>query len=146
MKNINDMRNTKENEYIEFLYCFAHVLYKRKHIENTLKNNSLSDLLTPSDEAFLLLCAKVYYENDCDIQYNGNENNNKYIIRSGWQDEGISLYNYLYKRVTDDREQNNVTFDACADSYIQFITDQNGGSQMLLPSKKRFSSHACNDL
>ena len=111
-----------------------------------MKNKSISDLLTPSDEAFLLLCAKVYFENHCDIQYNGNPNNNKYIIRSGWQDEGISLYNHLYKRVTDDREANNVEFDARFISYIQFMNEQNAGGPLTIPSKKRFSAHACNDL
>lgn len=60
---IKDMReeNDKEN-YMECLYFFVNAFYREVDVVHLMQNKLISEILTPTDEAFLLLCIMVYYK------------------------------------------------------------------------------------
>ena len=60
---IKDMReeNDKEN-YMECLYFFVNAFYREFDVSHLMQNKLISEILTPTDEAFLLLCIMVYYK------------------------------------------------------------------------------------
>ena len=60
---IKDMRedNNKEN-YMECLNFFVNAFYKEVYIVHLMQNKLISEILTPTDEAFLLLCIMVYFK------------------------------------------------------------------------------------
>ena len=60
---IKDMReeNDKEN-YMECLYFFVNAFYREVDVSHLMQNKLISEILTPTDEAFLLLCIMVYYK------------------------------------------------------------------------------------
>ena len=61
-----EISNMRENEdrdnYMESLYYFVHAFYKESDIKHLIRNRMISDILTPTDEAFLLLCIMVYFK------------------------------------------------------------------------------------
>ena len=60
---IKDMRedNNKEN-YMECLYFFVNAFYREVDVAHLMQNELISEILTPTDEAFLLLCIMVYFK------------------------------------------------------------------------------------
>ena len=60
---IKDMQeeNDKEN-YMECLYFFVNAFYREVDVVHLMQNKLISEILTPTDEAFLLLCIMVYYK------------------------------------------------------------------------------------
>ena len=59
---VKDMRenNDKEN-YMECLYFFVNAFYREVDVVHLMQNKVISEILTPTDEAFLLLCIMVYF-------------------------------------------------------------------------------------
>jgi len=59
---VKDMRedNNKEN-YMECLYSFVNAFYREVDVVHLMQNKVISEILTPTDEAFLLLCIMVYF-------------------------------------------------------------------------------------
>ena len=62
---IKDMQedNNKEN-YMECLYFFIHVFYREVDDAHLMQNELISKILTPTDEAFLLLSKIVYFKDN----------------------------------------------------------------------------------
>lgn len=60
---IRDMRedNNKEH-YMECLYFFVNAFYREVDIVHLMQNQLISEILTPTDEAFLMLCIMVYFK------------------------------------------------------------------------------------
>ena len=60
---IRDMQedNNKEH-YMECLYFFVNAFYREVDIVHLMQNQLISEILTPTDEAFLLLCIMVYFK------------------------------------------------------------------------------------
>ena len=77
-----------------------------------MKTEALSTILTPSDEAFILLLIIVYFEENADTEYNYKYQNKKFVLRSGWQEAGIDLWNTLYIQVKEDRIKQGERFDS----------------------------------
>ena len=77
-----------------------------------MKTEALSTILTPSDEAFILLLIIVYFEENADTEYNYTYQNKKFVLRSGWQEAGIDLWNTLYIQVKEDRIKQGERFDS----------------------------------
>ena len=74
---IRDMRedNNKEH-YMECLYFFVNAFYREVDIVHLMQNQLISEILTPTDEVFLLLYIMVYSKDhtnckddigDCDV-------------------------------------------------------------------------------
>ena len=76
-----------------------------------MKTESLSNVLTCSDEAFILLCIIVYYSDYSDTTITEDFTDKKFVLKTGWQEAGISLYNRLYQEVKMDRNENGEDFD-----------------------------------
>ena len=62
---IKDMQkdDNKEN-YMDFLYFFVNTFYREVNVAHLMQNKLISEILTPTDEAFLLLCIMVYFKDD----------------------------------------------------------------------------------
>ena len=60
---IKDMRedNDKGN-YMECLYYFVNAFYREVGIVHLMQNKLISEILTHTDEVFLLLCIMVYFK------------------------------------------------------------------------------------
>ena len=71
----------------------------------------ISMILTPLDEAFMLLCIRVYYGNNTDLVLEEGDEINHYVLKSAWQKAGILMYNIFYHRVVADRANNKNQFD-----------------------------------
>ena len=110
---ISDLRNEDNSvDYMKVLCAFADVLYSTQIIRQKMKTEALSTILTPSDEAFILLLIIVYFEENADTEYNYTYQNKKFVLRSGWQEAGIDLWNTLYIQVKEDRIKQGVHFDS----------------------------------
>ena len=60
---IKNMREDGDRDnYMECLYYFMNAFYKESDIKHLMRSKMISDILTPSDEAFLLLCIMVYFK------------------------------------------------------------------------------------
>ena len=68
-------------------------------------------ILTPFDEAFLLLCIKIYSNNYTDLELKGYVQLIKYVSQVGWTAERIKLYDTLYHRVVRNHETFDEVFD-----------------------------------
>ena len=71
----------------------------------------ISKVLTTSDEAFVLLILKVYFDDDIDLGIEGYNSEENYITTGGWQTRGIKLYNTMYNLVSENRNQYKSSFD-----------------------------------
>ena len=60
---VKDMRenNDKEN-YMECLYFFVNAFYREVDVVHLMQNKLISEILMPTDEAFLFLCIMVYFK------------------------------------------------------------------------------------
>ena len=60
---IKDMQedNSKDN-YMECLYYFVNAFYREVDVIHLMQNKLISEILMPTDEAFLLLCIMVYFK------------------------------------------------------------------------------------
>ena len=56
------MRDEDSDNYMECLYHFVHVFFREADIKHLLQSKMISAILTPSDEAFILLCIMVYFK------------------------------------------------------------------------------------
>ena len=61
-----EIRNMREDadrdNYMDCLFYFMNAFYKESDIKHLMRSKMISDILTPSDEAFLLLCIMVYFK------------------------------------------------------------------------------------
>ena len=65
-----------DNEYIDYLYDFVNLFYKERAVRERSMTEKLSEMLTTSDEAFVLLCIKVYFNDHTDLEnemYSAND-------------------------------------------------------------------------
>ena len=63
------MRNELNiDNYIQCLFTFTYAFDKEVDTLQLMQRNKISNILTPSDEAFMLLCISVYYKNFCDMK------------------------------------------------------------------------------
>ena len=109
---IKKLRETTDvTRYMDTLFQFSVVIYNKTAILQRAKTENISTLLTPSDEAFILLLIIVYFEKHADTQFAETFRKEVYVERTGWQEEGIHLYNDLYREVKEDRVQNSELFD-----------------------------------
>ena len=58
---IKDMQedNNKEN-YMACLYFFVNTFYREVNVAHLMQHKLILEILTPMDEAFLLLCIMIY--------------------------------------------------------------------------------------
>ena len=81
---VNGLRGRVDvDEYIDHLYKFVNLFYKEKTIQETLMSEKLSEILTTSDEAFVLLCIKVYFNNYTDLENDIYVPNNIHVTKNG---------------------------------------------------------------
>ena len=112
-----------EHDYMKILVEFSSAIYREAVIMQRIKTENISSLLTPSDEAFILLLIVVYYEEYADTNYAKDYEGKTFIETTGWQEAGIDLYNVLYRKVKDDRAVNGEQFDAAFRSYYDSLND-----------------------
>ena len=112
-------------EYVKLLFDFSVVFYRETTILERVKKEELAAILTPSDEAFLLLLLIVYYEDKTDTEYSAIYEGKQFVLRSGWQEAGIDLFNRLYREVIKDREENGVLFE---ESFCLFYAEYIDGN------------------
>ena len=93
------------------MYGFADVFYKDTTILERSKLKELSTILTPSDGAFFLLLIIVYFEDNADTDYAESYKGIHFVLRSGWQEAEIHLWNILYQRVQEDQIEHGECFD-----------------------------------
>ena len=110
---INDLREGPDSkEYMEVLFEFSYSLYSESEMLRRAKTEDFSKLLTPSDEAFILLLIIVYFEEHANTEYTKIFEKSTFVLRSGWQEAGVHLFNELYMKVQDDPLKNGEKFDA----------------------------------
>ena len=107
---------------MKVLLEFITVFYKEKNIIQQAKTENILELLTPSEEAFILLLIVVYFEDHADTTYAENYEGTSFIEKMGWQEAGIHLYNSLYMKVKTDRATNGKKFDRAFRLYYQTLT------------------------
>ena len=141
---INDLREgTDSKEYMEVLFQFSYSLYSESEMLRRAKTEEILTLLTPSDEAFILLLIIVYFEDHANTEYTKIFKKSTFVLRSGWQEAGVHLFNELYMKVQEDRLKNGEQFDA--DFRYQYSTSANvNGSKK--QKEKRNLPIALNDL
>ena len=59
---IKDMRDTNKENYMGCLYSFVYAFYREVEVAHLMQHKLISEILTPTDEAFLLLCIMVYFK------------------------------------------------------------------------------------
>ena len=100
---INDLREgTDGEEYMKVLFQFSNSLYNESELLRRAKTEDFSKLLTPSDEAFILLLIIVYFEEHANTEYSKVFKKSTFVLRSGWQEAGVHLFNELYMKVQED--------------------------------------------
>ena len=109
---IDTLQNNKNREdYMKVLIYFAPLLYKELLVFQKFKTELLSDVLTCSDEVFILLCIIVYYCDYSDTTIREDYGDKKFVLKTGWQEHGIELYNWLYQDVKADCNEFGEEFD-----------------------------------
>ena len=103
----NMKENNSEDNYIHCLSTFTHAFYKELGLIQKVKTEMISKILTLSDEAFMLLCIRVYYGNDTDLFLEEDDEMKRYVIKLDWQEASILVYNNVYHRVVADGAKNN---------------------------------------
>ena len=69
MFNVTHMRNGEgRNSYIRCLYTFVNAFHRETDVNDMLRNECISSILTPSDEAFIMLCVMVYFREHTDCR------------------------------------------------------------------------------
>ena len=67
---ISELWNREDSlDYITVLYGFSDVFYKDTTILERAKSEAPSTILTPADEAFILLLIIVYFEDNTHTEY-----------------------------------------------------------------------------
>ena len=93
------------------MYGFVEIFYKNTTILELAKSEVLSTMLTPSDEAFILLLIIVYFKDNADTEYTECCVGISFVLRSGWQEAAIHLWNTLYQRIEKDWIEYGECFD-----------------------------------
>ena len=137
-------KECNEDNYAEFLFTFTNIFFRDIVLEARLKLEHISDILTPSDEAFLLLCIKIYFNAFTDLQIEGFDPLFTYVSKVGWTAEAIDLYNILYHRVVANRITWDQQFGITFQDHVAKTIDKR-------PKKRRRTAEklipvACNDL
>ena len=130
---------------MKVLVYFAPVFYKESVMLQRLKNESLSDILTISDEAFILLCIVVYYCDYSNSTAQEDYEDKSFVLKTGWQEAGIDLYNQLYQDVQTDRNENGDEFDKEFRTFYQNTTSKTNSMKKKQKEKRRLPQ-AMNDL
>ena len=130
---------------MKVLIYFAPVLYKELVVLQQLKTESVSDVLTCSDEAFILLCIIVYFCDDSDSTIKEEYAEEVFVCKTGWQEAGIDLYNRLYKDVQLDRLENGEEFDKNFRTFYDNEIEATGIVEKKQREKRRLPQ-AMNDL
>ena len=134
-----------DNEYIDYLYHFVNLFYKERIVQERSMTEKLSEMLTTSDEAFFLLCIKVYFNDHTDLENEIYNANDIHVTKNGWRKEGIDLYNNIYAEVAEDRKKNNAVIDKKFAEYMkEMIEDDESRDTPKL--KLRIIHRAYNDL
>ena len=65
-KNVFTVKNMQEDSnkdiYIECFYFFVNAFYREVDVAHLIQYKTISEILRPTDEAFLLLCIMVYFK------------------------------------------------------------------------------------
>lgn len=130
---------------MKVLIYFAPVLYKESVVLQKLKKESVSDVLTCSDEAFILLCIIVYFCEYSDSTIKEEYAEEDFVRKTGWQEAGIDLYNRLYKDVQLDRLENGEEFNKNFRSFYDNEIEKTGVVEKKRKEKRRLPQ-AMNDL
>ena len=130
---------------MKVLIYFAPVLYKESVVLQKLKKESVSDVLTCSDEAFILLCIIVYFCEYSDSTIKEEYAEEDFVRKTGWQEAGIDLYNRLYKDVQLDRLENGEEFNKNFRSFYDNEIEETGVVEKKRKEKRRLPQ-AMNDL
>ena len=130
---------------MKVLIYFAPVLYKESIVLQRLKTESVSDVLTCSDEAFILLCIIVYFCDDSDSTIKEEYAEEDFVRKTGWQESGIDLYNRLYKDVQLDCLENGEEFDKNFRKFYNKEIEATGIVEKKRKEKRRLPQ-AMNDL
>ena len=67
-----------------------------------MRTENISTILTPLEEAFMLLYIRVWYGYDTDLILEEGDKIKRSGIKSGWQESSISMYNNFYDWVVAD--------------------------------------------
>ena len=110
------------------------MLYNYATIIERTKSEGLSTILTPSDEAFILLLIIVYFEESADTEYAESYEGKHFVLRSGWQEAGIHLWNNLYSKVKADRIENGKRFEIV---FRQYYIDELSNATKLNEKRKK---------
>ena len=112
--------------YTEFADRMIRAVHGKSRYGDKAATQELSNLVSVSQEAFTLLLYRNGYDNwvymhnelvtsdesTCP-RYKYTERTNDLTSRNGgWSNEGMTVFNELYKKVQDDRRQNQGAFDA----------------------------------
>ena len=130
---------------MKVLIYFAPVLYKESVVLQKLKKESVSDVLTCSDEAFILLCVIVYFCEYSNSTIKEEYAEEDFVRKTGWQEAGIDLYNRLYKDVQLDRLENGEEFNKNFRSFYDNEIEKTGVVEKKRKEKRRLPQ-AMNDL
>ena len=115
-----------EEQYIICLHSICNMFYKEKTLSERFLNEFISEILTPSDEAFALLCIKIYFPLTIDLEFDsGFDDDFNYVSKRGWKPEAIELYNILYRRVINNRHDYSNQFDKKFLSYTASLVALN---------------------
>ena len=113
-------RNNNGQNYIQCLFAFIHAFYKELAMIQEMKTEMISRILTLSDKLFMLLCIKVYFGNNTDLIIEQGDDVKRYVIKTGWQELGITMYNVLHNTVFINYQQYNNQFN---EAFYTFITE-----------------------
>ena len=83
---------TDSKDYVDILFNFSSSIYSKSEILRRAKSEVISTLLTPSDEAFILLLIIVYFEEHANTEFTKLYGKTKFVLRSGWQEAGVHLF------------------------------------------------------
>ena len=123
-------KESNQDEYAQFILSFTKIFYRDIVLEERLKLEHISEILTPLDEAFLLLCIKIYFNAHTDLQIESYDPLFKYVSKVGWTVEAIKLYNTLYHGVVRNREIWDEEFGVTFEDHVATLVDSR-------PNKRR---------
>ena len=127
-------KESNQYEYAQFLFTYTKIFNRDIVLEESFKSERILAILTPSNEAFLLLCIKSYFNAYIDLELEGYDLLIKSISKVGWTAEGIQLYNSLYHRVMRNCETFDEEFDVTFLDHAATLFDSN-------PNKRRKAVH-----
>ena len=111
--------NNNEDDYSHFFVYFCTCILQRIRFNEETKSENISTILTPSHEALMLVCMRVYYGNDMNLVIEGDDEIKLYVIKSVWQESGILMHSTFYHRVFANPAKNNDQFNKGFQLYIE---------------------------